>query len=537
LSDSSRQLLVEAKHRNERSRELYATIRTSVKEKRQEGLLEPVDEYLALKPGDDRLLRLRDQLTRRQSRRRLKELATQIHQQVADKQHDGLLVLVEEFLESGPDDERMQRLADTLRTREEQARREVIADIKRRKWLLRFGVGSGAAALLLIVIGLLWNASRRAAEQTAVEQQAAARYAAQKAAALLAAIPAISVDEGQMLSIRVRVTDEVQFANDVVYNVVYKLSGDIPPGCTMDARSGALEWTPGEADGGSERQITVGAKFTGLPELNNERTFTVTVREVNSPPVVAPIPTQEVESGKPLRLRVVASDSDLPANQLRYQLDGPLPTGSSLDADTGEFVWTPDETVQLGLREFSLRVRDDGAPAREATVKIRVNVFKLTLKATLAQTLKGHSGPVTSVSFSPDGKRIVSGSYITLKVWDAATGQETLTLKGRSGSVHSVSFSPDGKRIVSGSHKTLNIWNAQTGKKMLTRLNLDPGVSVSFSPDGKRIASAGYWLICIWNVQTGQIVTLWNAQTGQIVPPDMAKFLMAKFLKRVLRVV
>ncbi len=46
-------------------------------------------------------------------------------------------------------------------------------------------------------------------------------------------------------------------------------------------------------------------------------------------------------------------------------------------------------------------------------------------------TLKGHAGPVTSVSFSPDGKRIVSGSDDnSLKVWDAQTGQETLTLKG-----------------------------------------------------------------------------------------------------------
>ena len=36
-----------------------------------------------------------------------------------------------------------------------------------------------------------------------------------------------------------------------------------------------------------------------------------------------------------------------------------------------------------------------------------------------------------SVAFSPDGRRIVSGSYDeTLKVWDALTGQETLTLNG-----------------------------------------------------------------------------------------------------------
>ena len=51
----------------------------------------------------------------------------------------------------------------------------------------------------------------------------------------------------------------------------------------------------------------------------------------------------------------------------------------------------------------------------------------------------------------------------TLKVWDAQTGQETLTLKGHSSGVTSVSFSPDGKRIVSGSSgsndKTLKVWD------------------------------------------------------------------------------
>jgi WD40 repeat protein len=79
--------------------------------------------------------------------------------------------------------------------------------------------------------------------------------------------------------------------------------------------------------------------------------------------------------------------------------------------------------------------------------------------------LKGHSGAVSSVAFSPDGKRIVSGSDDnTLRVWDAATGQETLVLKGSVGAhmlllsgttdpnagVTCVVFSSDGKRIVGG---------------------------------------------------------------------------------------
>jgi WD40 repeat protein len=53
----------------------------------------------------------------------------------------------------------------------------------------------------------------------------------------------------------------------------------------------------------------------------------------------------------------------------------------------------------------------------------------------------------------------VSGSGDkTLKVWDAQIGQETLT-RQHSGGVESVSFIPDGKRIVSGSDDTLKVWD------------------------------------------------------------------------------
>ena len=160
-------------------------------------------------------------------------------------------------------------------------------------------------------------------------------------------------------------------------------------------------------------------------------------------------------------------------------------------------------------------------------------------------TLKGHAGRVHSVAYSPDGKRLISGSADkTVKVWDAQTGQEVRTLQGHTDSVSSVAFSPDGKRLASGSaDKTVKVWDAQTGQEIRTlQGHTDSVSSVAFSPDGKRLVSAsGNGMVKMWDAQTGQELlalqghsdwrpsvafspdgkrlasgaTVWDAQTGQ----------------------
>jgi WD40 repeat protein len=78
-------------------------------------------------------------------------------------------------------------------------------------------------------------------------------------------------------------------------------------------------------------------------------------------------------------------------------------------------------------------------------------------------TLRGHTNTVTSVSFSPDGKRLASkgDSGSTVKIWDALSGQELLTLRETAGYVSNVAFNPDGKRLVAGcGDGTVKIWAA-----------------------------------------------------------------------------
>ena len=70
----------------------------------------------------------------------------------------------------------------------------------------------------------------------------------------------------------------------------------------------------------------------------------------------------------------------------------------------------------------------------------------------LANTLEGHADVVFSVSYSPDGKKIISGSWDgTLRIWDAQSGTLENVLRGHTDKVNTVRYSSDGAKIISGS--------------------------------------------------------------------------------------
>ncbi|HEY4032635.1 MAG TPA: protein kinase [Ktedonobacteraceae bacterium] len=138
-----------------------------------------------------------------------------------------------------------------------------------------------------------------------------------------------------------------------------------------------------------------------------------------------------------------------------------------------------------------------------------------------AYTYKGHSDVVWSVAWSPDGKHIASGSWDkTVQVWTAADGSNIYTYKGHSSSVESVAWSPEGKHVASGSDdNTVQVWTAADGRNIYTYKGHSSSVySVAWSPDDKRIASGSNdGTVQVWNATDGSNVYTYKGHNNNRV--------------------
>ncbi|WGV26771.1 protein kinase domain-containing protein [Halotia branconii] len=144
------------------------------------------------------------------------------------------------------------------------------------------------------------------------------------------------------------------------------------------------------------------------------------------------------------------------------------------------------------------------------------------------RTFIGHSSWINSVAISPDGKTLVSGSSDeTIKLWNLETGEQIRTFTGHSESVNSVAISPDGKTLVSGSSdETIKLWNLETGEQIRTFTGHSESVnSVAISPDSKTLVSGSSdETIKLWNLETGEQIRTFTGHSDPVnsvaISPD-----------------
>lgn len=263
-------------------------------------------------------------------------------------------------------------------------------------------------------------------------------------APVLASIGNKSVDEGSLLSFSISAMDA---DGDTI---TYSVAG---PGSLSGQ---TFTWTPGYDQAG-----IYAVTFTASDGTDQDyETIGITVNNVNAPPVLAAIGNQAASSGSVLSFTISATDAD--DDEITYTAS-PLPSGASLDPDTGAFAWTPT-LAQAGTHNITFTASDGTEQASE-TITITVN----------------ESSPPEISGLVPeaDSIQIARDTVIQLHITDSGSGVAydggTVTIYVEGDLIYDgANENPEGEYDTTG--------NSQTVRGVCTRSGTEADYTFVFEP-------------------------------------------------------
>ena len=210
-------------------------------------------------------------------------------------------------------------------------------------------------------------------------------------------------------------------------SLTFTLAGTPPSGASI-TNNGAFSWTPTEAQDGSH---TITVRVEDGNGGSDSEAVTVTVNEVNAAPVLASIGSKSVDELETLAFPVTATDADVIGGDddtLVFSLTGTVPTGATINPDSGSFSWTPDQS-QDGTHYITVQVADGrgGTDSQEVTVTVNdIAPLPASARSAGSSITLTLSEAVTSSGTGPNGFSVEAGAD-PVSV-DSITGSGTKSL-------------------------------------------------------------------------------------------------------------
>jgi WD40 repeat protein len=202
-------------------------------------------------------------------------------------------------------------------------------------------------------------------------------------------------------------------------------------------------------------------------------------------------------------------------------------------------VLTDNEFKTLGVRRIAIQnrtrigqvlMRNYSPDATRVGIVLAESKNQISVRdaETLVElfTICGHAEPIVDLAFSPQGDRLISTSKdMTVRIWNASTGEQVCSLEGHKSVVEMITWSKDSRHVATagGKHdREIRIWDTASGLEILLlrghadehrrKVNretwgMNDGVrDLVFSANGEMLISRTALSIRGWNVETGEEV-------------------------------
>ena len=159
-------------------------------------------------------------------------------------------------------------------------------------------------------------------------------------------------------------------ASDPDGNAVTLSASGLPTGASFNAVTGEFDWLPTYADSGIYT-VTIKATENTPEALVDTKVVAITVTNVNRPPVVSLVKNQVVTEGSTLSFTVLATDPD--GDTVTLYSDN-IPSGASLDANSGAFSWTPSFN-DSGTYSVIFTAQDNSSETSTSSEAVTISVL------------------------------------------------------------------------------------------------------------------------------------------------------------------